>query len=117
MTNFFIKQVETNVINDLLKTNCVRLNNFYIFDNISFRKGEYNKSIKLFIEHCKLCYKPKYHFYLERKLTAKSFLTIMRQICNNNNIIFTNEIKYSNSTYETIYKFWIEETQEAGTPE
>ena len=117
MTNFFIKPVDNNTIIELLKTNCVRINNYYIFDTISFRKGEYNESIKLFVEHCTLCYKPKYHFYLTRKLTAKSFLTIMRQICNNNNIIFTNEIKYSNSTYETIYKFWIEETQEAGTPE
>jgi hypothetical protein len=117
MTNFFIKPVDSVVIIDLLKTNCVRVNNYYIFDTISFRKGEYNESIKTFIEHCKLCYKPKYHFYLNRKLTAKSLLTIMRQICNNNNIIFTNEIKYSNSTYETIYKFWVEETLESGTPE
>ena len=110
MTTFFTKMIDNSIIVELLKKNCVKINNYYIFDIISFKKGIYNESIINFIEHCRLCYKPKYHHYLERKLTAKTFLTILRQICNHNNIIFTNEIKYSNSTYETIYKIWIDET-------
>jgi hypothetical protein len=117
MTIFFTTPIDNNIIVELLKKNCVRINNYYVFDTISFRKGEYNESIKTFVEHCRLYYKPKYHYYLDRKLTAKSFLTILRQICNHNNIVFTNEIKYSNSTYETIYKFWVEESQQALTPE
>jgi len=116
MTIFFTTPIDNIVIVELLQKNCVKINNYYVFDTISFRKGEYNESIKTFIDHCRLCYKPKYQYYLDRKLTAKSFLTIMRQICNQNNIVFTNEIKYSNSTYETIYKFWIEDTPSAVAP-
>ena len=117
MAIFFTTPIDNNIIVELLKKNCVRVNNYYVFNIISFKKGEYNESIKLFIDHCRLCYKPKYQHYLNRKLTAKSFLTIMRQICNQNNIVFTNEIKYSNSTYETIYKFWLDETSDFVTHE
>ena len=110
MSSLFKSSVPDELLFDLLKKNCVKVYNYYVFDIISFRKGEYNHSIQEFVEMCKLYYKPKYHSYLERKLTCKCFMTILRQICNCNSVVFTSEIKYSNSTYETIYKIWLPST-------
>ncbi len=59
MTTFFTKMIDNSIIVELLKKNCVKINNYYIFDIISFKKGIYNESIINFIEHCRLCYKPK----------------------------------------------------------
>ena len=75
----------------------------YIFDNISYKKGIYNGSIVAFIDSCN----PYYHIskkkYLERKLSYNTFITILRQICNCNNITYTSKIKYDNSNYEIVY--------------
>jgi len=109
MTNFFTEPISNNIIVELLKKNCVKVHNYYVFDTISYRKGEFNNSIVEFVNHCRPFYKSKYQFYLDRKMNSKSFLTILRQICNHNGIVFTNEIKYSNSSYETIYKFWVDD--------
>jgi hypothetical protein len=40
---------------------------------------------------------------LERKMNYNSFVTILRQICNFNKIIYTSQIKYDKSKYDIIY--------------
>ena len=67
------------------------------------------KGIKIykFIENCKTYYHKSKLKYLERKLVYKSFITIIRQICNANNIIYTSQIKYDKSTYDIIYYIYL----------
>ena len=98
MPNQIFKQnVPNELIFEILETNCVKTEKHYIFDNISYKKGIYNGSIVAFIDSCN----PYYHIskkkYLERKLSYNTFITILRQICNCNNITYTSKIKYENS--------------------
>jgi len=56
-----------------------------------------------FCETIKNYYHLSKQFYLERKMTYNSFTTILRQICKNNNIMFTSQIKYNESKYNIDY--------------
>ena len=66
-------------------------------------KGIYNTFIEDFIQVCLPYYHISKRKYLERKLTYNSFVTIIRQICNFNNITYTSQIKYNKSTYDIVY--------------
>lgn len=76
----------------------------YIINSNMFKKGVFNNSIVDFIELCKSHYFiSKRIKYLERKLTYSSFITILRQICKNNKIVYTSQIKYADSEYDIHY--------------
>ena len=59
--------------------------------------------------HTEFCntIKDYYHasklFYIERKFTYNSFINIVRQICKNNNAMFSSQIKYNDSEYNIDY--------------
>ena len=50
----------------------------------------------------KYYYKCK-RFYVTRKQTYKTFITILRQICKFKHLAFTSKIKYDKSKYEIVY--------------
>lgn len=87
----------------LLETICIKSDKYYIFNNISFKKGIFNGSIANFLYYCN----PYYHIskkkYLEKKLTYNSFTTVLRQICKFNKITYTSQILYDKSTYCIVY--------------
>ena len=41
--------------------------------------------------------------YIDKTITYNSFMTVVRQICNFNKIIYKNEIKYDRSSYDINY--------------
>lgn len=83
----------------------IALNNekCYILDNNSYKKGLFNKSIVNFIKECKQYYHLSKHKYLDKKTSYNSFITIVRQICKFNNIVYTSHVKYGQSNYDIIY--------------
>ena len=105
MTSQIIKEkIPNELLFELLESLCVKYNKYYIFNLNSYKKGIFNKNIEAFIEKCK----PNYFFtkrkkYLECKLTYNSFITVLRQICNFNKLIYTSKIKYENSSYNINY--------------
>lgn len=105
-SQIFKNQVPTNIFLELLDKICLKNEKHYTFNNESFKKGVYNESIQNFIEMCKPYYHISKRKYLERKLTHNSFVTILRQICNFNNIKYTSEIKYNRSTYDIVYHIY-----------
>lgn len=108
MSNQIIKhKISNNILFDLLDKICLKNEKHYTFNNHSFKKGIYNDDIQNFIETCKPYYYISKRKYLERKLTYKSFTTILRQICNNNGIIYTSQIKYDRSKYDIIYYIYL----------
>ena len=102
-TQLFKNQIPNNVFFELLDKICLKNEKHYTFNLDSFKKGVYSEDIQKFLIYCL----PHYHIskrkYLERKLTHKSFTTILRQICNFNKIKYISEIKYEKSTYDIIY--------------
>lgn len=104
----FKNQIPIQFLFDLLDKICIKITNYYIINTISFRKGTYHTHIHDFIELCR----PYYHVskqktYLDKPLTYNSFITIIRQICKNNNIQYKNEIKYNKSSYDIFYYVYI----------
>ena len=99
----FKNKVPDELLFDLLNKICMKNENHYVLNNISFKKGLYDNCINNFFESIKPYYHNSKKKYLERKQTYNNFTTIIRQICNHNNIIYTSKIKYEKSEYEIIY--------------
>lgn len=102
-SQIFKKQVPNEILFNLLENICTKNEKYYHLNSNSFKKGLYNDTINNFIELCKPCYHNSKKKYLERKLTYNTFTTIIRQICNFNNIKYTTQIKYDKSVYDIIY--------------
>jgi SNF2 family DNA or RNA helicase len=102
-TQIFKKNVPNEILFDILDEICVKNEKYYVFNVDSFRKGVYKDLIPKFLETCKPYYHISKRKYLEKKLTFNSFITVLRQICNFNNITYTSQIKYDKSNYNIIY--------------
>ena len=102
-TQIFKKNVPNEILFNILDEISVKNDKYYVFNVDSFRKGIYKDLIPKFLETCKPYYHISKRKYLEKKLTFNSFITVLRQICNFNNITYTSQIKYDKSNYSIIY--------------
>jgi transposase len=103
MSQIFKEKIKMSILFDFLQEFCVKKDSCYIFENVSFKKAQYNKKIIPFLEKIKKYYYKSKLSYITRKMNYKNFTTIIRQICKNNLIPFTSKIFYFNSTYEIKY--------------
>ena len=103
MSQIFKTQIPHINLYNFLDNIAEKKHKFYIINNIAFKRGLYNGFVEKFITECKPFYHNSKLKYLERKLTYTSFITIIRQICNFNNIKYTSTIKYDKSNYDIIY--------------
>ena len=104
MSNQLFKQnVPNELLFNLLDSICSKNNKHYILNNEAFKRGVFQESIPKFLTECTQYYHIAKRKYLERKLTYNSFITVLRQICNFNNITYTSQIKYDKSNYFIFY--------------
>ena len=82
----FKNNVPNELLHELLNDICFKNEKYYTFNVESFKKGIFKESIPKFLENCIQYYHLSKRKYLERKLTYRSFTTILRQICKANNI-------------------------------
>lgn len=106
-TQLFKKTIPIKVLYDLLDKICIKNDKYYLLNLESYKKAVYNNLIIDFIEACKPYYHESKLKYIERKIDYKNLITIIRQICNSNNIIYTYQIKYNKSKYDIIYFIYI----------
>ena len=102
-TQIFKKKIPNEYLFQLLDKICVKTKNYYLINKISFKKAMYNNYIKDFYELCREYYHISKRKYIDKPITYNSFMTIVRQICNFNNIIYKNDIKYDRSSYDINY--------------
>lgn len=102
-TQIFKNMIPSEKIFNLLDLLCIKNDKNYIFDSNSFKKGMFTEEISKFFEDCKPYYHISKRKYLDKKITYNSFITVLRQICNCNKIIYTSQIKYDKSDYEIVY--------------
>ena len=101
---FFINIKLLNIFFSFIKKiNIKNYDNIIIIDKIIYKKIKYNGILDVFINKIKIYYNKNKLFYVNRTITYKNFLTIIRQICKLYNLKFENKIKYFNSTYEIYY--------------
>jgi hypothetical protein len=102
-TQIFKNKIPNELLFELFNSICLKNDKHYVLNIDSFKRGIFKDVLCKFIEDCRPYYYLSKRRYLERKLTYKSFITIIRQICNSNKITYTSEIKYEKSTYNIIY--------------
>ena len=98
----FKKNIPNEILFELLDSICLKNEKHYTFNTDSFKRGIYKELIQKFLEKCSPYYHISKRKYLEKKLSIRSFTTILRQICNFNNITYTSQIKYDKSNYEIV---------------
>lgn len=103
MSQIFKNHIPNQFLFNLLEKICLKNEKYCIFDNDSFKKGIYNQAIQDFLKICIPYYHLSKRKYLEKKCSRNNFLTILRQICNFNNIRYTSQIKYNKSKYDIVY--------------
>jgi hypothetical protein len=99
----FKQNVPKSLLFELLELNCVKKEKCYLFTLDAYKKGLFNESIPKFLEECRPYYHLSKQKYLDLKTTYNSFATVLRQICNHNLIVYSSQIKYSQSKYDIIY--------------
>lgn len=102
-TQLFKNQVPNDFLFLLLDAICIKTDKYYILNRNAFKKGLYSDVFIKFLEDCKPYYHLSKRKYCSRKLTYKNIITVIRQICNNNSITYTSQIKYDKSVYEIVY--------------
>ena len=100
--------IPTEKIFELLDKICAKGNKFFVVDNNAYKKGIYTGLIPEFLNFCKSYYYSSKRKYVERELTNKSFITVIRQICKTNKITYTSYINYNKSQYDIIYHIYYE---------
>jgi len=103
----FKKKIPNEILVNLFNNIGIKEENYYIINNNSYKKGIFNNSIDIFLKDCEIYYHNSKKKYIERKLNYNYFITIIRQICNHNDIKYTSKIKYEQSKYDIVYYFYI----------
>lgn len=107
-SQIFKSCVPLELLLDLLERVCIRHHNkYYLFNLEAFKKGMFNTTITDFLEACKPHYHLSKQYFVTRKQTYNTFITVLRQICNQNNIVYTSRIKYDNATYNINYFIYL----------
>ena len=102
-SQIFKNKIPNELLLTLLADISVKTEKCFVFNNNSYKKGIFNETIPAFLETCKPYYHLSKRKYLDRKINYNSFITILRQICNFNNITYTSQIKYDKSNYDIVY--------------
>lgn len=102
-SQLFKNPIPKQLLISLLENIALKNEDLYIINNSVYKKGLFNGLIPNFIQECKNYYHISKYKYLDKKISYKSFVTIVRQICNFNNISYKYEIKYDKSHYDIIY--------------
>ena len=120
----FKRPVPVHVLWNFLKQNFTETDTHILITKYLFHKAEYNETLaitnptlaitnptlaitnptlKQFIASLKDHYYLSKRKYIDRPLTYKFFLTLIRQLCNAHHIQYTTKLVYNNSTYEIEY--------------
>ena len=103
-SQIFKKRVPENILWDLLKKICVEQSKYFLLSPISFKQAEYhNTTLSDFCTSLEEYYHVSKKHYVSRKLNYSKFTTLIRQICNINQVSFTSKIVYNSSSYDILY--------------
>ena len=111
----FKKSISSSVLFDLLEKICIKKEDHYIIDNNSYKKMKFHELLLPFLHKLQDYYHESKKYYIERECTYNSFTNIIRQICKFNNIPFTSQIYYNQSTYFINYIIYFPKEKEEET--
>ena len=103
-SNILNEQIPVSLLHNLLDEFCfVKTDKYYTLDLDTYKKIVLEKQLEPFIESVKPYYKKNKLSYLNRQMKYTYFLTIIRHICNSNEIKYTSSIYYNRSKHYIKY--------------
>lgn len=102
-SQIFKKHIPKELLIEFLNKICERGKNYFILNKISYKKAIYENILSSFNEQILPFYHESKKYYITRKQSYTSFVTVVRQICKLNLINYTNKILYNKSSYDIIY--------------
>ncbi len=96
-TDIFVKPIDKSILFNLLDKICLKKSKYYVIDKNSYKSMLFTRIHVEFLNQLYEYYNPTKHFYLNRELTYNSFTNIVRQICKNNDIKITSQVRYNKS--------------------
>lgn len=73
-----------------------------------FKRAELHQQIQPLLTNLKPYYNKSKQHYLSRPINYNNFMTIIRQLCNVNNINYSSKIVYAQSDYEIEYSIFLQ---------
>lgn len=107
-SQIFKNKISNEIIVSFLESFALKTDKTYVINNNVYKRGIFNGKIVEFFKTCEPFYHISKRKYLEKKTTYNSFITVIRQICNFNNIRYTSKIKYDKSNYDIIYTIFFD---------
>ena len=94
-----------DIFEPFIKEICPMENNAYVFDHNIYKRIAFDGKLNHFLEQLKTYYFKNKHYYIQPEdIKYNRFLTIIRQVCNKNDIIYKKNIKYIMSKYTVSYE-------------
>ena len=90
---------------------------YYLFSKFLYKKFVFRELMPAFIAVIEPYYYDSKKHYITRKMDYNRFITIMRQLCNANNINYETKMVYNSSTYEIVYYIYKEGLPSVLTPD
>ena len=103
MKHIFRKTIPIVILFALLEKICLKTEKYFFIDYNCYKTMVYHNHHIPFQEKVKTYYHNSKQFYADRKFSYNSFVTIVRQICRINDIVFTSQIRYNESKYNIDY--------------
>jgi len=116
MTQIFKSKIPTSILFSLLSDICDKNEKYYLFDKNAYKRGIYNNKIEAFFELCRPYYHLSKQKYLDRKITYNSLITVIRQICNSNELPYASDIKYDKSLHTIVYYIYTNTESHESSP-
>jgi hypothetical protein len=104
-SQLFKETIPMTILYNFLEKICLKdnSNNLFIFSKSAFKKAEIYDLLTNFKDTVKPYYHISKQYYIDRDLTFIRFTTVIKQICNLNNIEIISKIIYNKSKYEMEY--------------
>jgi len=107
MTSQILKTpISSNILFEMLEKICSKTKTHYILNKIAFKKCEFLSLIRPFCDDIIGYYHNSKKFYINRKQTYGTFITLVRQICRAGDINYSSKIKYNKSSYDIVYNIY-----------
>lgn len=103
-SNILKEKIPINILVELLQQYCfIKTDKYFVLDLDSYKKIVLENKIAPFLEKVAPYYKKNKVNYVTRPMKYVYFLTLVRHICNSNNVQYTSNIYYNRSKHYIKY--------------
>ena len=102
-SQLFKQTVPIDILFNLLSEVCETEHSYFKFNSDAYKRANMDNKTQQFLERLKPYYHVAKRKYVDRKQSYSNFITILRQLCNSQNVGYTSKICYNKSKYEIIY--------------